>query len=177
MHPFPQFRWIQRRLPGAALAACFLTSLGGCQTVRDGVSESVEIRTVPPAARIHVNGDYVGLSPVSVELSRKRTHQVRIEREGYRTAYEFITPEMVPEAREGIRFGLLADAGYYSRFYPNPVDRRLDPEFVPLSKGVDPYAEFTRRVLEVDALRRTGKLDEREHRYIVSQLIAFFTEN
>lgn len=72
------------KVSGAFLLGFFsLASLTGCCTVMHGTRQSIGIASNPSNVSIWVDRNYVGNTPLIVEMSRKDNHVVRIELEGY----------------------------------------------------------------------------------------------
>lgn len=65
----------------AGLALALFTS--GCGTILHGSRQDIAISSNPSSATVVVNNQDVGQTPVTVNLSRKESHDVRIELEGY----------------------------------------------------------------------------------------------
>lgn len=61
--------------------------LNSCATIVQGSHQSISISSNPTNAYIWVDRNYVGNTPLIVDMSRKDTHIVRIELPGYQ-AYE-----------------------------------------------------------------------------------------
>lgn len=55
----------------------------GCATLAGGVTQQVRVKSKPAGARVLVNGNDVGVTPVTTRLSRWGWHWVRIEMAGY----------------------------------------------------------------------------------------------
>jgi hypothetical protein len=73
-------------LLGLLIAVQFCT---GCATIvtGGGADQAVRFASTPRGADVYVDGNKVGQTPVSVRLTRKDEHQVRIVKEGF-TPYE-----------------------------------------------------------------------------------------
>lgn len=65
------------------VAISSLTFLTSCATIMHGTRQSVGIASNPSNACIWVDNNYVGNTPLIVEMSRKDNHIVRIELDGY----------------------------------------------------------------------------------------------
>ena len=61
-------------------AACFFAS---CGTIIHGSKQNVSISSNPSSALVSINGAEIGKTPVTTTLSRKESHQVKIELNGY----------------------------------------------------------------------------------------------
>ena len=60
---------------------------GGCATILNTTTQDVEIKSVPPGAKITIDNKKFGNTPQTVNLERKKDHSVKFELEGYQ-AYE-----------------------------------------------------------------------------------------
>lgn len=56
----------------------------GCATIVNGNKQEIPISTKPPGATVIVDLVPQGKTPIVVNLKRKQSHIVRIEREGYK---------------------------------------------------------------------------------------------
>ncbi|MDP3684072.1 MAG: PEGA domain-containing protein [Ignavibacteria bacterium] len=72
-----------------SLTLLFLTTLTSCATIMHGTRQSIEIASNPSDAYIWVDRQFIGNTPMIVEMFRKNDHVVRIELEGYQP-YELI---------------------------------------------------------------------------------------
>ncbi|MBN9378315.1 MAG: PEGA domain-containing protein [Chlamydiales bacterium] len=66
-----------------------LTLLSSCATIMHGTRQSVGISSYPSDAHIWVDQQYVGKSPLIVDMTRKDNHYVRLEIDGYQP-YEIL---------------------------------------------------------------------------------------
>jgi len=48
-----------------------------------GKSQKIPVTSDPQGAKIYVDGEEIGITPLNLELKRKKSHVVRIEKEGY----------------------------------------------------------------------------------------------
>lgn len=65
------------------------TTTVSLKLIPDRKTYSLALSTVPAGARVYLDGDYVGDSPITLSVS-KGTHSLKIEKEGYRTYNETI---------------------------------------------------------------------------------------
>jgi len=73
------------------MICCFiLLFLAGCATVLTGFNQNVDINSNPVKARVTVNDQYKGETPLTVRLRRNKNNVVRIELDGYEP-YEIVT--------------------------------------------------------------------------------------
>lgn len=157
----------------ALLLPLVVGGLLGCRSLPDRFREPVRIESTPPGAAVFVDGEPRGVTPLRLDLTRERSYLVRLEKEGYRPAFDYLLPE-VSGAQPFVRFGPLVEAGAYAQLSPNPLRVELSPHLVPGSIGAQPFDEFSYRVLQADALLATGRLTPEEHTYIIGLLIDFF---
>jgi hypothetical protein len=62
----------------------------GCASAVEGRKQQVAISSEPPGASVIVDGTNVATTPAEIELGRRKSHSVRIEKVGY-VAYETTT--------------------------------------------------------------------------------------
>ena len=60
-----------------------LIMLIGCASIMHGTSQDIGIGSSPSGAKVTINGQEKGKTPMIVDLRRKDNHQVRIELDGY----------------------------------------------------------------------------------------------
>ena len=60
-----------------------LAALAGCASLFNNKTPSVDIESNPTQAAVYVNGNYVGETPVSVDLSIRREHTITFRKDGY----------------------------------------------------------------------------------------------
>ena len=74
---------ITSKLKKLSLILLSLTTLSSCATIVSGTRQSIGISSMPSTASIYVDKEFVGYTPLQVEMTRKDNHFVRIELEGY----------------------------------------------------------------------------------------------
>lgn len=75
---------MHRTITLAAIALA-LPLLGGCASIVNGTTQAVSVSSDPPGARVEVDGDPQGSTPLSMELKRKHNHLITISMDGYQT--------------------------------------------------------------------------------------------
>lgn len=154
-----------------------LTSLAvftGCEHMRTGVPQEVVILSFPNEASVYINGNAVGITPLSTSLPRKMVHEVRLEKNGYNPAVKYFTPVPNSKADNFIRFGLQEDLGYYVDLEPSKMKTKMRSELVPTSLGADPFEKMALQALKADARLEAGEITPLEHKYIIEQIVEFF---
>jgi hypothetical protein len=78
--------------PFALLLFTCLTLLNtACATIMNSRTQEVELSTSPPQARVFIDGQELPeLTPTRTELTRRRAHFVRVEKEGYESTTALI---------------------------------------------------------------------------------------
>lgn len=155
-----------------------LTALlaSGCATVTKGPNQRVEIDSTPAGAAVRVNGEWIGNTPTSANLSRKRAHTVEVEKPYYDS--ETVTLLTVPnEAADAVvRFGIDEVTGAHADLSPDEVDVELDPEILPDEVGENPVSELATKILELDDKLAAGEIQADEHSYITKRLVEFYQQ-
>lgn len=165
---------LQKGFISVALTALVL-ALSGCSTFDEGTSQQVKILSFPSGAEVTIGGASVGKTPLEVSLARKIPHDVRLSLDGYREAQRTLMPVRNERGEGLVRFGLAQDAGLYNDLSPNPLEVRLLPDVLPLTRGGDPFAEMAAAILILDEMRENGDLSPAEHKYRTSRVIEFYT--
>jgi hypothetical protein len=113
-----------------ALTAVFFS---GCSTVFNTTTQMVELNSVPPNAKITVDGNKFGTSPQKVNLQRGDTHIVRFELDGF-DPYEIqLTKKMSSwiwmNVMNGFIPGWIVDmfSGSMYNLLPDRVEAQLTP--------------------------------------------------
>ena len=74
-----------RSIP-AATATFLLLGLTGCSTILNGTKQRIEVSSTPTAAKVTVDGQERGVTPMTLYMPRKDGHRVKIEAPGYMPA-------------------------------------------------------------------------------------------
>ena len=79
------------RIGVAGFVIFFLT---GCATIATGPGPNIKMRIAsnPPGAKVRVDGQERGYTPVVLELSRNDAHHVVISKAGYEDYVQFLKP-------------------------------------------------------------------------------------
>lgn len=158
------------------ISAFAVLTFTGCQHLRTGVPQEVVILSFPTEASVYINGEATGITPMTLKLPRKLSHEIRLEKEGYNPAVKFFTPVPNEKAENFIRFGLSEDLGYYVDLEPGKMKAEMQSELVPGSLGADPFEKMAVQALKADAKLEAGEITPLEHKYIIEQIIEFFEQ-
>jgi len=66
-----------------------------CATLEKGTHESVDFTSNPSGADVHVNGNLMGTTPVTLKLESKETYRIDFKKNGYATKRYAITNHIV----------------------------------------------------------------------------------
>lgn len=160
-------------LPALTLLAASL-AMSGCEHLRTGLPQEVAILSYPSEASVYINGNAVGITPMTMDLPRKVNHEIRLEKKGYNSAVKYFTPVPNEKAKNFIRFGLSEDLGYYVDLEPGTMKAKMRSGLVPDSLGADPFEKMAVQALKADAQLEAGEITPAEHKYIIEQIIEFF---
>ncbi|ADE54555.1 PEGA domain-containing protein [Coraliomargarita akajimensis] len=164
------------RIISSLLLAAFV-ALVGCKHLDQGLPQEVTIVSSPSEASVYINGEAVGITPMSLDLPRKVVHEVRLEKKGYNPSVRYFTPVPNDKSKNFIRFGLSRDLGHYVDLEPGEMDEEMKSELVPNSVGADPFARMAEKALEADRQLEAGEISPKEHKQIIEQILKFFEEN
>jgi len=59
--------------------------LAGCATLFKGSNEKVSLASDPSQAKVYVNGEYMGETPVQLPLQSKHTYSIEFRKDGYQS--------------------------------------------------------------------------------------------
>ena len=68
-----------RALVCTLLSGLVVISTTGCGAIFSGSTDTITVRSLPKGARVYVDGNNVGASPVSFTVKSRRTHTVEVE--------------------------------------------------------------------------------------------------
>ncbi len=72
-----------RRSIRVLIALLVLISLSGCATVLKGSNEKVSFSSDPSGAEIYINGQYMGKTPLQINLRSKDVYSIEFRKQGY----------------------------------------------------------------------------------------------
>lgn len=103
---------------------------GGCATVTNGTTQTVPVSSSPSGARVFADGQHVGTTPCQVELSRRTSHIISFEKEGYEDTAVHLTREVSAMTAGNVLIGGLIGLGVDA---VSGANFRLVPEAVSVS--------------------------------------------
>jgi ABC-type transport system involved in multi-copper enzyme maturation permease subunit len=105
----------------------------GCSTVMHSTTQSIELKTNPPNAKITIDGKKFGTSPQVVNIDRGTNHIIKFELDGYET-YETQATRKVSNwfwlnVLNGFLPGMVIDmfTGSMYNILPENIDVELTP--------------------------------------------------
>jgi len=104
--------------------------LGGCATLTNGTTQSIPVSSSPSGASVFADGQHVGTTPCTVELSRSASHVITLERDGYEGTAVHLTREISAMTAGNLIFGGLIGLGVDA---VSGANFRLVPEQVNVS--------------------------------------------
>jgi hypothetical protein len=80
------------------LVSSTLLLFASCATVFRGAKtvKSIQIAGNPPAAKVYINNEYVGQTPLNYEVTKRKEMTVKIEKEGYKDLHTEIETKLNP---------------------------------------------------------------------------------
>ena len=152
-----------RRRRIASLLCLAALTLGGC-------AETLLIRSYPSGARATVNGEFVGVTPATLEVPRdqvtKKEYRWRVEKPHYEAAEGLVTPRIAPGRIVGAVFTLGILLAFRSPYYLPTVTAELPP-VVAATAG-----ESTEQRLEkIQRLHEKGLISEQEYERLRGEIL------
>ncbi len=146
--------------------------LSACSSV--SFTEDVTINSKPCGADVFLNGELLGKTPVAIELDTKGVYEIKLVKAGYK---DKIMNLASVRDDQFIKFGPLVDLGYYKTFEVDLEGVGMTPDFLPTSKGTNAFGDMAAYVVKVDEMRKSGKIGEDEHTYLLGQLTNFYADD
>lgn len=163
-----------RILVPAALAGCILLFSSGCAVLSKGRTQTVVVRSVPEGATGLINGIEVGRTPFKIDLKRASAYTVELRKPGFENSATVILPVANEYEKRFLRWGIDYDLGAMTDLTPDDVVIEMKPALAG-SSGGDRFQEMTYRVLQADALLATKEISRRDHKYLVSEIVKFYS--
>jgi len=133
-----------------SVLAVLVLFLVGCATIMQGTKQNVGISSNPSGAKVTINGQTFGNTPLTVELSRKDNHIIKIELEGFLPYETTLTRKVSGWVAGNIIFGgligLAIDAitGGMYKLTPEQIQAELKKSDMSINLGEDKlYITFT----------------------------------
>ena len=107
-----------------ALAGALALGLSGCATAIRGTTQQISINSQPVGASVTLSNGQTCVTPCSLEVKRKNSLQVTVEKEGCQPQTTALVPSL---AGGGVLLGGLVDYGTGAVYdlQPNPLHVRL----------------------------------------------------
>ena len=77
-----------------ALFVFAIIIFAGCATINKGTQERILISSIPSSAKVEINGEYKGETPVSVELKTDYEQEIVLTKEGYKSQKILLKPSV-----------------------------------------------------------------------------------
>jgi len=145
----------------------------GCATIVKGTHQDVPISSEPSGASVLVDGVRQGSTPTNLRLSRKQSHVVTLEMEGYEAENVTLKPSMGGAVAGNIiaggliGWGVDASTGAQYNLHPESVSARLRPKTqAPAVPGRTQQSGVNDLLGELDRLetmKNEGKISAEEH--------------
>ena len=159
----------------ALMVAAGLLLLTGCATVEKGRTQKVTLRSAPSGAMVVVNNVEVGRTPVRVEFSRKHGYAIEVKKPGFAPGYAVLLPSSTQYDKRLLKWGVDYATGASNDLRPGDITVKLRPAMMPAAQPADAYGEMTANITQADAMLASGELSPAEHRYVVTQIVDFYS--
>jgi len=164
------------RLLVPALIAGLIVLIGtGCAVMSKGTTQMVVVRSIPEGATGLVNGIEVGKTPFKIKLKRTNAATIELRKEGFENAAIVVMPVGNEFEKRYLRWGLDYELGAMTDLTPSDIKIGLHPALSAEDRG-DSYQEMSLQVLKADAMLAAKEITPEEHKYIVDQIVKFYTK-
>ena len=135
----------------------------------------VVVRSAPEGAVGLVNGIEVGKTPFKIRLKRSNAATIALRKEGFENSEVVILPVGNEYEKRFLRWGVDYDLGAMTDLTPSDINVALHPALAPEDRG-DSYQEMSLQVLKADAMLAAKQITPSDHKYIVDQIVKFYTK-
>jgi hypothetical protein len=68
--------------------------LAGCATMKHGTKQTIPVGSEPMGAKVYVDGEYMGTTPMQVKLKRSKMHRIGVFMAGHEMGLFELTPKL-----------------------------------------------------------------------------------
>ena len=138
--------------------------------------QEVLIESLPTDSDIYINGEFIGKTPMKLNLNSDISHEINFKKVGFKSAKESIGPIYKYEEKPFLQFGFAKDLGYYYRLSKDHIIAELPWEHLPNSAGIVPFETMGKLITKADSAFHSGDLSSEDHKIVIHQIISFFDE-
>jgi len=80
-----------KKLLSILVLVSFVITFSGCAAIFKGSNSKLNLSSDPAGAKVYVNGNYYGTTPIRILLKSNETYTVEFRKEGYKTVTRNIT--------------------------------------------------------------------------------------
>ncbi len=80
-----------KKLLTVLILVSFVVSFTGCAAIFKGSNSKLNLSSDPSGAKVYVNGNYYGKTPIRILLKSNQTYTIEFRKEGYKTVTQNIT--------------------------------------------------------------------------------------
>lgn len=160
------------------VVALFFTTACTSNVVKSLQSkQEVLLESVPSNSDIYIDGEFIGKTPMVLNLRSDISHEIYFQKEGFKSANEYLNPVFKHEKRPFVQFGLAKDLGYYYVLSKDSVLAELYWEPLPDTAGIEPFETMSQLIAKADNALSVGDLTADEHKIIMRQIVELFNSN
>ena len=74
-----------KQVISVVLVGAMVLYLFGCAAIFKGTSSKLDTNSQPKGAKVYVDGNYMGDTPIRLKLESKRTYNIEFRMDGYKT--------------------------------------------------------------------------------------------
>lgn len=154
------------------MCSCSITS-----NARLHSKQLIAIRSIPNQAEVYVNAEFIGQTPISIELITNSSHLITLKKSGFKTRVAQVNPSLKGQKEQFLEFGMVKDLGYYYELIPAQLELELDWSELPETMGVIPFDKMGDLVTKADRMYSENLLSAEDHSVVINQIISFFNPN
>ena len=161
------------------LAFVLILFLGSCTSnIANGLKskELVKVESIPSGVTVFIQGELVGVTPLSLNLDTSIVHELLFKKKGFSSTRGYFEPVQKNSERKIIQFGVAMDLGFYYELSPKKLSVELMWNELPDTKGIMPFENMGKLISRAGEFKSNGSLTEEEHEIVTNQIIGLFYE-
>lgn len=163
-----------RFLVPALLVGGVLIFSSGCAVFSKGRTQTVVVRSTPEGATGLINGIEVGKTPFKIALNRSSAYTIELRKPGFENTDVVVLPVGNEYSKRFLRWGIDYELGAMTDLTPGDMVVAMKPA-IPAGSDGDRFQEMTYRVLQADALLAANEISKTDHKYLVAEIVKFYT--
>lgn len=87
-------KFIKRKLTVVVILVLSVLNLNNCAAIFKGTNDSINFKSKPAGAKVYLNGEYAGDTPLHIKLKASKSYIVEIKKDGYNSCTYHLNSEI-----------------------------------------------------------------------------------